>query len=160
VIANPPNSAQLEGTPAILPNYIRVHAVVWECGEGQTDTLAAMDSIHFASAMPHAKSNDSPVVITVPWLSVLLCRRNVDWVGGGCNLSECPAAADDASTTAESGDVECCHYCRLDLLLPLHNLVTCSQYSLYFCKLSATWFVSRVNQSQAFLCAVFIFWLC
>ena len=32
-IANPPNSAQLEGT-----STIRVCAVVWECGEGQTDT--------------------------------------------------------------------------------------------------------------------------
>ena len=35
-IANPPNSAQLDGTPTILPTYIRVSAVVWECGEGQT----------------------------------------------------------------------------------------------------------------------------
>ena len=34
-IANPPNSAQLEGTPTIPPSYIRVRAVVWECGEGQ-----------------------------------------------------------------------------------------------------------------------------
>jgi len=31
-------SAQLEGTPTIPPSYTRVHAVVWECGEGQTDT--------------------------------------------------------------------------------------------------------------------------
>jgi len=37
-IANPPNHAQLEGTPTILPSYIRVCAVVWECGERQTDT--------------------------------------------------------------------------------------------------------------------------
>jgi len=36
-IANPPNSAQLEGIPTIPPN-IRVRAVVWERGEGQTDT--------------------------------------------------------------------------------------------------------------------------
>jgi len=37
-IANPSNSAQLEGTPTIPPTlYIRVHAVVCECGEGQTD---------------------------------------------------------------------------------------------------------------------------
>ena len=35
-IANPPNSAQLEGTPT-LPSYIRVREVVWECGGGQTD---------------------------------------------------------------------------------------------------------------------------
>ena len=37
-IANPPNGAQLKGTPTIPPSYIRVRAVVWECGEGQTDT--------------------------------------------------------------------------------------------------------------------------
>ena len=39
-IASPPNNAQLESTPptkaTILPTYIRVRAVVWECGEGQT----------------------------------------------------------------------------------------------------------------------------
>jgi len=35
-IADPPNSVQLEDH---LPfaSYIRVRAVVWECGEGQTD---------------------------------------------------------------------------------------------------------------------------
>jgi len=36
-IANPPNSAQSEGTPYHSSTYIRVRAVVWECGEGQTD---------------------------------------------------------------------------------------------------------------------------
>jgi len=36
-IAKPPNSAQLEGTPTIPPTYIRVRAVVWECGEVQAD---------------------------------------------------------------------------------------------------------------------------
>ena len=36
-ITNPPNSAQLEGTPYHSPSYIRVRAVVWECGEAQTD---------------------------------------------------------------------------------------------------------------------------
>ena len=30
-------SAQLEGTPTIPPSYIPVRAVLWECGEGQTD---------------------------------------------------------------------------------------------------------------------------
>jgi len=34
-IANPPNSAQLEGTHH-SPSYIRVRAVVWGCGRGQT----------------------------------------------------------------------------------------------------------------------------
>ena len=64
--ANPPNSAQLEGTPTIPPTYTRVRAVVWECGEGQTgrhtdrhEHLDGCDHIHFASATPHAKCNDT-----------------------------------------------------------------------------------------------------
>jgi len=36
-IANLPNSVHLEGTPYHYPSYIRVRAVVWECGEGQTN---------------------------------------------------------------------------------------------------------------------------
>jgi len=36
-IANPSDSAQLEGTSYHSPSYIRVRAVVWVCGEGQTD---------------------------------------------------------------------------------------------------------------------------
>jgi len=51
----------LEGTPTILSSYIRVRAVVWECGEGQTDrhtdAQMAVATIYFASAMPHAKCN-------------------------------------------------------------------------------------------------------
>ena len=35
-IANPPNCAQLQGTPYHSPTYIQVSAVVWECGVGQT----------------------------------------------------------------------------------------------------------------------------
>jgi len=57
-IADSPNSAQLEGTPAILPTYIWVRTVVWECGEGQTDTQTAVSNIYFASATPHAKCNN------------------------------------------------------------------------------------------------------
>jgi len=53
-IANPRNSAQLEGTPYHSPSYIRDRAVVWECGEGQahrqTDTETAVTTIHFASS--------------------------------------------------------------------------------------------------------------
>jgi len=53
-IANPPNSAQLEGTPTILPSYFRVRAVVWECSEGQTgrhtDTQMAVTNIHLGYA--------------------------------------------------------------------------------------------------------------
>jgi len=36
-IANLPNSAQLEGTRYHSPSYIRVRAVVWKCGDAQTD---------------------------------------------------------------------------------------------------------------------------
>jgi len=60
-IANPPNNAQREGTPTIPPSYIRVRAVVWECGEGQTDThrqthtQTDITTIHFASSTTHAK---------------------------------------------------------------------------------------------------------
>jgi len=58
-IANPPNSAQLRGTPYHPPSYIRVRAVVWECGEGQrdrhTDTQMRVTNIHFTSDTPHAK---------------------------------------------------------------------------------------------------------
>jgi len=55
--------------PTILASYIRVRAVVWECGEGKTDrqtdtdTQTAATYIHFASAMPHAKCNKSSVEI-------------------------------------------------------------------------------------------------
>jgi len=34
----PTVNTQLGGTPTVPPTYIRVRAVVWECGEGQTDT--------------------------------------------------------------------------------------------------------------------------
>ena len=60
--ANPPNTAQLEGTPTIPPSYVRVRAVVWKCGERQTarhtDTQTTVAHIHFASAMPHAQCNN------------------------------------------------------------------------------------------------------
>jgi len=41
--------------PTTPPTYIRVRAVVWECGEEQTDTQTAVATIHFASAMPHGQ---------------------------------------------------------------------------------------------------------
>jgi len=55
-IANPPNSAQLEGTPTIPPSYIRVHAAVWECSKRQTHTR--MTNINFAMSTTHAKCNN------------------------------------------------------------------------------------------------------
>jgi len=36
-IANSPNSVQLQAPPTIPASYVRIRAVVWECGEGQTD---------------------------------------------------------------------------------------------------------------------------
>jgi len=59
LIANPSNSAQLEGIPYHSPSYIR--AVVWECCNGQTNRQThrqtAMANIHFALATPQAKCN-------------------------------------------------------------------------------------------------------
>ena len=57
-IANPRCSAQLGGTPTIPPSYIRVRAVVRECGKGQTDrqtdththTQTCVTTIDFASS--------------------------------------------------------------------------------------------------------------
>jgi len=45
-ITTPPCSAQLEGTPTARPGYIRVRVVVWECGDGQTDTQSRVSNIH------------------------------------------------------------------------------------------------------------------
>ena len=61
-MANPPNSAQLQGTPTIPPTYIRVRAVVWNAARDRqthTDTQTAVTNIHFASATPHVKCNYS-----------------------------------------------------------------------------------------------------
>jgi len=42
--------------PTIPPSYIRVRAVMCECGEGQTDKQTAVTTIHFVSAK--CKNND------------------------------------------------------------------------------------------------------
>jgi len=48
-LANPPNRAQLEGTPY---DSSKLHPgpwnSAWECGEGQTYTQTAVANIHFA----------------------------------------------------------------------------------------------------------------
>jgi len=55
-IANPPNSAQLEGIYYHSPNIHLGSCSSVGCSEGQTtDTQTAVSNIHFASAMPHAK---------------------------------------------------------------------------------------------------------
>ena len=62
-IANPPNSAQLGAASTTLPSYIRVPAVMWAYGRGQThrqthtDTQTRVTTIHFASSTTHAKCN-------------------------------------------------------------------------------------------------------
>ena len=57
LIANLPNSAQLDSTLTIPPNYIWVRAVVWECSEGQTDnTKMAVINVPFASATPQMQN--------------------------------------------------------------------------------------------------------
>ena len=58
-IANPPNSAQLGlgAASTMPPSYIRVRAVVWAYGLGQTDTQTRVTTIHFASSTTHAKCN-------------------------------------------------------------------------------------------------------
>jgi len=66
--ANPPNSAQLGDSLYHSPSYIgyiRVCAVVWACGRGQTDThtnrqtdtQTRVTTVHFASCTTHAKCN-------------------------------------------------------------------------------------------------------
>ena len=35
-IVNPPNNAHLEASIPFPPSYIRVHAVAWKCGDGQS----------------------------------------------------------------------------------------------------------------------------
>ena len=58
-IANPPNSAQLGAPLTIPPSYIRVHVVVWACGDGQT----CVTKMHFASSTTHAKCKQVVKVI-------------------------------------------------------------------------------------------------
>jgi len=62
-----PNShCTTRGTLCHSPSYIRVRALVWECGRGQThrhtdsqiDTQTRVTNIHFASSTTHAKCNE------------------------------------------------------------------------------------------------------
>jgi len=74
-IANPPNSAQLWGSPYHSPSYIRVRAIVWACGRGQTnrhtDTQTRVTTIHFSWSTTHAKCNNN-IVIWVYYTAVNL----------------------------------------------------------------------------------------
>jgi len=53
-IANPPNSAQQDGTPTIPPSYIRVRAVYSVGMRRRTDRQTAMNTTHFSSSTTHA----------------------------------------------------------------------------------------------------------
>jgi len=58
-IANPPDSAQLEGTAYHFPKLHPVRAVGMRRGtDRHTDTQTAVANIRFASATPHAKCSD------------------------------------------------------------------------------------------------------
>ena len=65
-IVNSPNNAQLGGTSYHSPRYIRVRAVLWACGLGETGRQAGththrqtrVNNIHFASSTTHAKCSD------------------------------------------------------------------------------------------------------
>jgi len=84
-IANPPNSAQLGDSLYHAPSYIRVRAVVWAYGRGQTDrqtdrhtdrqrdTQTRVTTIHFASSTTHAKRNN---FITLRGRPDMACTTN------------------------------------------------------------------------------------
>jgi len=80
-IANSPNSAQLGGTLYISPSYIRVCAVVWARGDGQTHrqthTQTSVTNIHFMSSKAHAKCN---------YILPELCRKFEDSISPVPNI--------------------------------------------------------------------------
>ena len=56
---NLPRSIASSGAASTMPpSYIRVRAVLWAYGRGQTDTQTCMITIHFASSTTHAKRNE------------------------------------------------------------------------------------------------------
>jgi len=84
---NPPNSAKLEGTPTIPPTYIQVHAVVWECGEGQTHRHSYLWPIHISPWL-HRTQNVisqyvafSALILLVGHLDEHLARKKLSSAG-------------------------------------------------------------------------------
>jgi len=84
-IANPPNSAQLEGTPYHFP---KLHpgpcsSVGMRRGSGthrQTDTQTRVVNIHFASATPHVKCNKGKSdIILEMWANAQRNGRPVEY---------------------------------------------------------------------------------
>jgi len=86
LVANPPNTAQLEGIPYHSPSYIRVCVVMYECGDWQTDrqtdrhtnTQTRVTNIHFASSTTHAKCNKCSTVAEMGH------NRHGPKIGEGC----------------------------------------------------------------------------
>jgi len=56
------------------PSYIRIRAVVWAYGRGQTDTQTRVTTIHFASSTTHAKCNNT----TTPTMIMLYDEDQLD----------------------------------------------------------------------------------
>ena len=54
-----PPILQTRGIPTTPPNYIRVRAIVYACGRGQTDrqTQTRVTTMHFSWSTTHAKCN-------------------------------------------------------------------------------------------------------
>jgi len=78
-IANPPNKAQLEDTRYHSLSYIWVRTVVWECGDGQTDTQTAVTTMHFVSATFTRN-------VTITYYQKALTRGRTDLF---CNILSC-----------------------------------------------------------------------
>jgi len=76
LIAHPPNSTQLEGIPYHFPSYIRVHAVVWECGDGQTHTERCMWPIYISRCLRLTRN----VIITFKLLPATTLFHNIKLV--------------------------------------------------------------------------------
>jgi len=79
-IANPPNSAQIGGIPTIPPSYIRVRAIVWACGRGQTDRHTQRDERdHNTFRVVYDSREMYPMIFS---LELLQCFDTVGWTSG------------------------------------------------------------------------------
>jgi len=76
------------------PSYIRVRAVVWAYGRGQTDTQTCMTAIHFASSTTHAKCNKTECILfsfIAVWLIWNSCITHIVLVLSENVVSSTPA---------------------------------------------------------------------
>jgi len=70
------NSVQLGAASTMPPSYIRVRAVVWAYGRGQTDTQTRMTTIHFVPSTTHAKCNQQHAHTPRKLRFALCCHSN------------------------------------------------------------------------------------